>query len=183
LPHQKKPMQRSKNGHLRLADLPADYKKLGIAPLKSRSLRRVSASTRKGRYESWHFDSHLDNGATLVVVFYTKPNVMITIVAASLSDPHAQLALGARQRRSLYDHQITRLIPRIGRGPPPNGASTEVSAIDRRQNSGGARGRARFIVAVGSKPRFIFSNTQSLLRIRACNGWGAQIINISLGVQ
>jgi hypothetical protein len=27
-------MQRSKNGHLRLADLPADYKKLGIAPVE-----------------------------------------------------------------------------------------------------------------------------------------------------
>jgi hypothetical protein len=48
-------MQRSKNGHLRLADLPADYKKLGIAPLKLRS------------------DSHLDNGATPVVVSTPSP--------------------------------------------------------------------------------------------------------------
>jgi hypothetical protein len=31
--------------------------------------------TEKGCYEWWYFDAHLDNGATIVVVFYTKPNV------------------------------------------------------------------------------------------------------------
>jgi hypothetical protein len=31
--------------------------------------------TERGHYEWWYFDAHLDNGATVVVVFYTKPNV------------------------------------------------------------------------------------------------------------
>ena len=69
-------MQRSRNGHLRLADRPADYKELGIAPVEVAGFedgQRID--TERGRYEWWYFDSHLDNGATVVVVFYTKPNV------------------------------------------------------------------------------------------------------------
>ncbi len=63
-------MQRSRNGHLRLADRPADYKELGIAPVEVAGFedgQRID--TERGRYEWWYFDSHLDNGATVVVVF------------------------------------------------------------------------------------------------------------------
>jgi hypothetical protein len=69
-------MQRTTNGHLRLADRPADYTKLGIAPVEVTEFedgQRID--TQRGRYEWWYFDSHLDNGAAVVVVFYTKPNV------------------------------------------------------------------------------------------------------------
>jgi hypothetical protein len=69
-------MHRSKSGHLRLADRPADYKILGIAPVKVAEFedgQRIG--TERGCYEWWYFDAHLDNGATIVVVFYTKPNV------------------------------------------------------------------------------------------------------------
>jgi hypothetical protein len=69
-------MHRSKNGHLRLADLPADYKRLGIAPTEIAQFedgQRIG--TERGCYEWWYFDAHLDNGATVVVVFFTKPNV------------------------------------------------------------------------------------------------------------
>jgi hypothetical protein len=69
-------MHRSKNGHLRLADRPADYNRLGIAPVEIAQFedgQRIG--TEKGRYEWWYFDAHLDDGATVVVVFYTKPNV------------------------------------------------------------------------------------------------------------
>src|ERR1700675_3561269 len=69
-------MYRSKNGHLRLADRPADYKSLGIHPVEIAQFedgQRIR--TEKGCYEWWDFDAHLDNGATIVVVFYTKPNV------------------------------------------------------------------------------------------------------------
>jgi hypothetical protein len=69
-------MQRSKNGHLRLADRPADYKRLGIAPVevaKFEDGQRIGVES--GRYEWWYFDAHLDDGAAVVVVFYTKPNV------------------------------------------------------------------------------------------------------------
>src|SRR5689334_2239140 len=62
--------------HLRLADRPADYQKLGIDPIKVAQFedgQRIG--TEKGRYEWWYFDAHLDDGASVVVVFYTKPNV------------------------------------------------------------------------------------------------------------
>jgi hypothetical protein len=70
------PMHRSSNSHLRLADRPADYDRLGIAPVEVAAFedgQRIG--TERGRYEWWYFDAHLDNGATVVVVFYTKPNV------------------------------------------------------------------------------------------------------------
>ena len=69
-------MHGSKNGRFRLADRPADYKRLGIAPDQIAQFedgQRIG--TERGCYEWWYFDAHLDNGATIVVVFYTKPNV------------------------------------------------------------------------------------------------------------
>lgn len=69
-------MDRSKNGRLRVADSPADYKRLGIDPVEVAQFedgQRIG--TERGRYEWWYFDAHLDDGATVVVVFYTKPNV------------------------------------------------------------------------------------------------------------
>jgi hypothetical protein len=69
-------MRRSKNGHLRLADRPADYKRLGLSPVDVAEFedgQRIG--TERGRYEWWYFDADLDDGATVVVVFYTKPNV------------------------------------------------------------------------------------------------------------
>jgi hypothetical protein len=69
-------MHRSKNSHLRMADRPADYERLGISPVNVAEFedgQRIG--TEKGRYEWWYFDAHLDDGATVVVVFFTKPNV------------------------------------------------------------------------------------------------------------
>src|SRR5258708_16194244 len=69
-------MSRDKNSHLRIADRPADYHKLGIDPVEvARFEDGQRIGTEKGRYEWWYFDAHLDDGATVVVVFYTKPNV------------------------------------------------------------------------------------------------------------
>src|SRR6202008_3672162 len=65
-----------KDGHLRLADRTTDYKRLGIAPVEIAEFedgQRIG--TESGRYEWWYFVAHLDDGATVVVVFYTKPNV------------------------------------------------------------------------------------------------------------
>jgi hypothetical protein len=59
-----------------LAGEPADYHKLGIDPVEVAQFedgQRIG--TEKRRYEWWYFDAHLDDGATIVVVFYTKPNV------------------------------------------------------------------------------------------------------------
>jgi len=69
-------MDPSKNGLLRVADRPADYERLGIDPVEVAQFedgQRIG--TERGRYEWWYFDAHLDDGATVVVVFYTKPNV------------------------------------------------------------------------------------------------------------
>ena len=69
-------VSRDRISHLRLAGRPADYQKLGINPVEVAQFedgQRIG--TEKGRYEWWYFDAHLDDGATVVVVFYTKPNV------------------------------------------------------------------------------------------------------------
>jgi len=69
-------MHGSKNGLVRLADRAADYDRLGIAPVEIAEFedgQRIG--TESGCYEWWYFDAHLDDGATVVVVFYTKPNV------------------------------------------------------------------------------------------------------------
>ncbi|MGA2996648.1 hypothetical protein [Bradyrhizobium sp.] len=69
-------MHGSKSGRQRLADRSADYKRLGIAPVEVAEFedgQRIG--TESGRYEWWYFDAHFDDGATVAVVFYTKPNV------------------------------------------------------------------------------------------------------------
>jgi hypothetical protein len=69
-------MHHSNSGHLRVADRPADYKRLGIDPIAVAQFedgQRIG--TERGRYEWWYFDAHLDDGATVVVVFCTKPIV------------------------------------------------------------------------------------------------------------
>jgi hypothetical protein len=69
-------MNENKSGHFRLADRPADYKRLGIDPAVVAQFEDGQRfGTENGRYEWWYFDAHLDDGATVVVVFYTKPNV------------------------------------------------------------------------------------------------------------
>jgi hypothetical protein len=55
-------MHRNKNGRFRLADRPADYKRLGIASVQIAEFedgQRIG--TERGRYEWWYFDAHLDN--------------------------------------------------------------------------------------------------------------------------
>ncbi|HEY1944076.1 MAG TPA: hypothetical protein VGH40_18340 [Roseiarcus sp.] len=68
-------MNSGKTGHLRVANRPDDYKRLGIDPVAIAEFedgQRIG--TQRGRYEWWYFDAHLDDGAMVVVVFYTKPN-------------------------------------------------------------------------------------------------------------
>jgi Diels-Alderase family protein len=69
-------MDNDNNPHFRLAGRPADYARLGIDPVSIAPFEDSQRiGTEKGRYEWWYFDAHLDDGATVVVVFYTKPNV------------------------------------------------------------------------------------------------------------
>ncbi len=69
-------MDDSQNRRFQLADCPADDERLGIDPVTVTQFedgQRIG--TERGRYERRYFDAHLDDGATVVVVFYTKPNV------------------------------------------------------------------------------------------------------------
>jgi hypothetical protein len=59
--------------HARLGSTAADYERIGlkqdhIEPWEDGARTDGSAGT----YEWWYFDAHLDDGAKLVVVFFTK---------------------------------------------------------------------------------------------------------------
>src|SRR5258708_12778163 len=90
-------MSRDKNSHLRLAGRSADYQKLGIDPVQVAQFedgQRIG--TEKGRYEWWYFDAHLDDGATVVVVFCTKPNVSLNPPLAPRTTIYLPLPHGRR---------------------------------------------------------------------------------------
>ncbi|MFT3757198.1 MAG: lipocalin-like domain-containing protein [Pseudoxanthomonas sp.] len=66
-------MNHKNPGNVYRASSDAEYQRLGldrhnIAPWED----GLRLDTGKGNYEWWYFDAHLENGATLVVVFYTK---------------------------------------------------------------------------------------------------------------
>lgn len=60
----------------RMADQPADYRRLGLAP-GAPALWEDGVRTQghKGEFEWWYFDAKLEGGASLVVVFFTTPFV------------------------------------------------------------------------------------------------------------
>lgn len=64
----------SETGYARLAQKPEDYEHLGL------DVKTIAqwedgqrASTDPGNFEWWYFDTHLEDGTTIVVVFYPKP--------------------------------------------------------------------------------------------------------------
>jgi hypothetical protein len=63
-------------GTARSARRPQDYAALGISPQSiARREDGMRTTGEKDTYEWWYFDSHLDDGSSLVLVFYTKPFV------------------------------------------------------------------------------------------------------------
>ena len=57
----------------RLGSTPEDYARLGIEPGAVKPWEDgMRTGGVEGTYEWWYFDAHLDDGAKLVVVFYTK---------------------------------------------------------------------------------------------------------------
>jgi len=57
----------------RLADAPDDFARLGIDPDAIEPWEDgLRTDTGPGHYEWWYFDAHLDDGSSLVIMFYTK---------------------------------------------------------------------------------------------------------------
>jgi hypothetical protein len=87
-------MSGDKSSHHRLADRPADYQKLGIDPVKVAQFEDGQRmGSEKGRFDGWYFDAHLDDGATVVVTFYTRP----------MGGPNGPLAPGVTINLTLPD--------------------------------------------------------------------------------
>src|SRR3982074_3311871 len=60
----------------RFADEPEDFAKLGIEPGHIDAFEDgMRTRGGPGGYEWWYFDSPLDDGSSLVIVFYTKPQL------------------------------------------------------------------------------------------------------------
>src|SRR3981081_2364904 len=56
-----------------LGSTPDDYARIGIEPHEIKPWEdAMRTDGNVGTYEWWYFDAHLDDGAKLVVVFYTK---------------------------------------------------------------------------------------------------------------
>jgi hypothetical protein len=60
----------------RLAEDPEDFTRLGIHPERIQQFEDgMRTRGGPGSYEWWYFDSHLRDGTSLVIVFYTKPQL------------------------------------------------------------------------------------------------------------
>jgi len=61
------------NPRIRVADRPADYVEAGLALAPERWEDGQRTGMGRGDYEWWYFDVHLDNGAVLVIIVFSKP--------------------------------------------------------------------------------------------------------------
>lgn len=77
----------------RYADRPGDYAKLGIQPERIESFEDgMRTQGGPGGYEWWYFDSHLSDGSSLVIIFFTKEIInpggkLAPLVTVSLDRP------------------------------------------------------------------------------------------------
>jgi hypothetical protein len=61
----------------RLADKPEDFARLGLDPDSVQPWEDgLRTDTGPGSYEWWYFDAHLDDGSSLVIMFYTKARAL-----------------------------------------------------------------------------------------------------------
>ncbi|OOS02358.1 lipocalin-like domain-containing protein [Moraxella cuniculi] len=87
-----------------LADRSEDYQRLGIDPMVVQPFEdgmRIEGAS-EGTWEWWYFDAHLNNGAKMVVVFYTKPNTMPHLPLS----PFIRISLELPDGRSLQKSQM-----------------------------------------------------------------------------
>ena len=70
----------SETGYSRLAKNPEDYERLGLDVTSIAEWEDGQrALTDSGHFEWWYFDSHLEDGTSIVVVFYTKPTTTLNL--------------------------------------------------------------------------------------------------------
>src|ERR1700691_3240939 len=84
-------------GSIRRAAEDADYVRLGIdRKFVAKWEDGQRASTEPGHFEWWYFDAQLDDGATLVVGFYTKPTtnpgaMLSPLITINLTLPNGRI--------------------------------------------------------------------------------------------
>lgn len=85
-----------------LADRPQDYQRFGTTPhtIEVREDGIREDSSKPGYYEWWYFDAHLDNGAKIVVTFFTKDAAS----PKSGLQPSIEVDLDLPDGRSLHKH-------------------------------------------------------------------------------
>jgi hypothetical protein len=105
----------------RFADRPEDFAKLGIQPGEIRAFEDgMRTEGGPGGYEWWYFDSHLSDGSSLVIVFFTKemlnPNAPLAPFASmELNRPgQPKLYLEARVSPKAFSASRDRCDVRIG---------------------------------------------------------------------
>jgi hypothetical protein len=82
------------------ASTPADYQRLGISPDRIEPWEDgARTDNRRGTYEWWYFDAHLDDGAKLVIVFMNKDLTTPNKPLAPLIRLNLDLADGRRFER------------------------------------------------------------------------------------
>jgi len=62
-----------------VAGSPADFKQYGLKPGNIPEIWEDGIRTggKEGTYEWWYFDAHMEDGTTIVIIFYTKPFTQI----------------------------------------------------------------------------------------------------------
>ncbi len=93
----------------RLASLPMDYQKLGLKKEVALWEDGHRTNGKFGEYEWWYFDGKMDDGSSLVIVYYTQP---VTAIAPSYcpsvtfslvkDGKHIQDSMTAKAKDSFY---------------------------------------------------------------------------------
>lgn len=96
----------------RLANLPMDYQRLGLKKEVALWEDGHRTNGKFGEYEWWYFDGKMDDGSSLVIVYYTQP---VTAIAPSYSPSatfslvkdgkHIQDSMTAKIKDSFYDRE------------------------------------------------------------------------------
>ena len=103
----------------RLGSTAEDYERIGISPDQVASWEdgaRTDGSA--GTFEWWYFDTHLDDGAKLVVVFFTKEFTAI--------DRHCR-ERGIQWFASCWDEEAVEAMERFD--PPCTKAASPAAAL------------------------------------------------------